>query len=44
MIDGQNLFDQLVKIDLGKYDVLKIMKSQENDYATSWLLDYPCFK
>ena len=45
MIDGQNLFDQLVNIDLGKYDnVLKIMKSQENDYATSWLLDYPCFK
>ena len=45
MIDGQNFFDQTVKIIMRTYDNLqKITASQEGDYSTGCLLDYPYFK
>ena len=45
MIDGQNLFDQLVKTDERTYDnILKITAGQGDDYATGCLLDYLYFK
>ena len=45
MIDGQNLFDQLVKTDERTYDnILKITVGQGDDYATGCLLDYLYFK
>ena len=45
MIDGQNLFDQLVKTDKRTYDnILKITAGQGDDYATGCLLDYLHFK
>ena len=45
MIDGQNVFDQPVKIDLRTYGKFrKITIGQGNDYTTSCLLDYPLFK
>ena len=45
MIDGQNFFDQTVKNDMRTYDNLqKITTSQEDDYSTGCLLDYPYFK
>ena len=45
MIDVQNFFDQLVKNDLRTYDnIRKMMIGQGDDYATSCLLDFPCFK
>ena len=45
MIDGQNLFDQLVKTDKRTYDnILKITAGQGDDYTTGCLLDYLYFK
>ena len=41
MIDGQNLFDQLVKNDLRTYyNIRKIANGREDDYTTGCLLDY----
>ena len=35
MINGQNVFDQLVKSDLRTFDnIQKIAKGREDDYAT----------
>ena len=45
MIDGQNIFDQLVKNDLRTSDnVQKITTSQGDDCKIGSLLDYPYFK
>ena len=44
MIDGQNIFGQLVKNSLRTYDnVWNIAVGQGDDYATGCLLDYNCF-
>ena len=44
MIDGQNLFDQLVKNDLRAYDnIQKIATGQGDDYTTYCLSDYNYF-
>ena len=44
MIDGQNFFDQPVKSNIRTYNnILKIGTGQADDYATSYLLFYPCF-
>ena len=45
MIDGQNVFDQLVKNDLITCDSIpNIATSQRDDYTTGCLLDYNYFK
>ena len=45
MIDGKNVFDQLVKNDFRTYDnIQKIAIGQVDDYATGCLLDYPWLK
>ena len=45
MINGRNVFDQLVQNDLRTYDnIRKIVIGQEDDYKTGCLLDYPYFK
>ena len=45
MIDGQNLFNQLIKNDLRTYDnIWKVATGQGHDHATGCLLDYPYFK
>ena len=42
MIDGQNVFDQPVEINLRTYGKFrKITIGQGNDYTTGCLLDYP---
>ena len=42
MIDGKNVFDQLVKNDFRTCDnIQKIAIGQVDDYATGCLLDYP---
>ena len=44
MIDGQNVFDQLVKNNLRTYDnIRKIATGQGDDYNTGSLLDYNYF-
>ena len=41
MPDGQNFFDQPVRIDLTTYDnIRKIETGQGDDYTTGYLLDY----
>ena len=45
MIDSQNFFDQPVRNNLIAYDnIQKIATGQGDDYTTSCLLDYKCFK
>ena len=44
MIDGRNLFDQPIKNDLKTYNIGKIATSEDDDYTTWCLLDYPYFK
>ena len=45
MIDGKNVFDQLIKNDEITYDnIRKIATGQGDDYTTSCLLDYVYFK
>ena len=45
MIDGQNIFDQLVKNDQRTYDnIKKNTIVQGDDYASSSLLDYNYFR
>ena len=45
MIDSQNFFDQPVRNNLITYDnIQKIATGQGDDYTTSCLLDYKCFK
>ena len=45
MIDGQKFFDQPIKNNLTTYDnIQKIATGQEDDYTTSYLLDYNHFK
>ena len=45
MIDGQNVFDQALKRDMGTYDnIEKVTTGQEADYTICCLLDYPYFK
>ena len=45
MIDGQNLFDQIIRNDLMTYDnIRKIATGQGDDYTTGCLLDYNYFK
>ena len=45
MIDGQNFFDQSVKIDLRTYhNIRKIAIGQGVEYTTGCLLDYIYFK
>ena len=42
VIDGRNLFDQLIKNDLKTYDnIRKIATGEGDDYTTGCLLDYP---
>ena len=44
MIDGKNVFDQLVKSSARTYDsILKITTGQWDDYTTGCLLNYNCF-
>ena len=44
MIDGRNFFDQPIKNDLKTYNIGKIATSENDDYTTGCLLDYPYFK
>ena len=45
MIDGKNIFDQLVKNNIRTYDnIRKISTGQRDDYTTGCLLDYNYFK
>ena len=45
MIDGQNSFDQPVKLDIRTYaDIWKITTGQGDDYKNHCLLDYLYFK
>ena len=44
MIDGRNFFDQPIKNDLKTYNIGKIATSEDDDYTTGCLLDYPNFK
>ena len=45
MIDGQNIFDQPVRIDFIIYDnIRKIATGQGDDYTTGCLLDYNYLK
>ena len=45
MIDGKNLFDQLVKNDIRTYySIWKISTGQGDDDITGCLLDYNYFK
>ena len=45
MIDEKNFFDQLVKNDLVTYEnIQKIATGREDDYTTSYLLDYNYLK
>ena len=45
MTDSQNFFDQPVRNNLITYDnIQKIATGQGDDYTTSCLLDYKCFK
>ena len=45
MIDGKNLFDQLVKNDLITYEnIQKIATDLGDDYTTGCLIDYNYFK
>ena len=42
MIDGENFFDQLVKINFRTYDNIRnIVTGQGDDYATGYFQDYP---
>ena len=44
MINGENVFDQPIKNNKVTYEnIRKIATSQEDDYTTSCLLDYPYF-
>ena len=45
MIDRKNVFDQSVKNDIRKYDIIrKNPTGQRDDYTTCFLLDYNYFK
>ena len=45
MIDGKNLFDQLINSNLKTYEnIRKITIGQGDDYTTGCLLDYSYFK
>ena len=45
MIDEKKFFDQLVKNDLVTYEnIQKIATGREDDYTTSYLLDYNYLK
>ena len=45
MIDGKNFFDQPIKDNkVTCENIRKIATSQEDDYTTGCLLDYPYFK
>ena len=45
MIDGQNVFDQPVKINSRTYDsILQITTDQGDNYITGCFLDYNYFK
>ena len=45
MIDGKNVFNQLVKSDMKTYDnIWNIATDQGDDYTSGCLLDYNYFK
>ena len=45
MFDGKNVFDQPVRNDKVTYEnIRKTAIGQGDDYTTSCLLDYTCFK
>ena len=44
MIDGKNIFDQLIRNDKVTYDIIKIATRQGDDYTTGCLLGYTYFK
>ena len=45
MIDGQNVFYQLVKNDMRTFDnIQKIVTGQRDDYTIACWIDYPYFK
>ena len=45
MINGENVFDQPIKINQVMYEnTRKIATDQGDDYTTGCLLDYPYFK
>ena len=45
MINGENIFDQLIKNNKVTYEnITKIATGQGDDYTTGCLLDYPYFK
>ena len=45
MIDGKNIFDQLINSMTKTYEnIRKITTGQEDDYTPGCLLDYPYFK
>ena len=44
MIDGKNVFDQLLNSDLKTYEnIIKVTTGQGDDYTTGCLLDYSSF-
>ena len=43
MTDGKNVFDQLVKSDMGTYDNIRKLATGQGDYRTGCLLDYSYF-
>ena len=44
MIDDRNFFYQPVKNEIRRHDVRKIVRGQEDDYKTGYLLAYGYFK
>ena len=44
MIDGQNVFDQLVKSNMRTYDNISTIATGQEDNYTCFLLNYPYFK
>ena len=44
MIDGRNLYDQLINDLIKQYDELRKVSTGQGDYTTGCLLDYVYFK
>ena len=44
MINGENFFDQSIKVKVTYENIRKIAAGQRDNYTTGCLLDYPYFK
>ena len=44
MINGENFFDQPIKVKVTYENIRKIATGQRDNYTTGCLLDYPYFK